>query len=251
MLALCSTVSLELQITLWLIDGPADELCAVAQEVKAQPRHIHLGEKQRNGRLSGSIPAENWRSIGWCISPHTAFSRAALWHPRAGIDPDATRRGNREDDRYLSASEIATLKLYADWVILSACNAAAGAATSAEALSGLRGPLSTHRREPCWSHTGKSTRMPPSSWSLSLSARWPATQGRPIRGPPPFDAGAHRTRPNRMRHILPTGPVRCRRLRRHRSSGDDDWYDSHEHEKGPNRYKKSETRAVSTGRLAS
>ena len=37
----------------------------------------------------------------------------------------------------MSASEIATLKLYADWVILSACNAAAGAATSAEALSGL------------------------------------------------------------------------------------------------------------------
>ena len=42
-----------------------------------------------------------------------------------------------EDDGYLSASEIAALKLDADWVILSACNTAAGAATSAEALSGL------------------------------------------------------------------------------------------------------------------
>ena len=41
------------------------------------------------------------------------------------------------DDGYLSASEIAALKLDADWVILSACNTAAGAATSAEALSGL------------------------------------------------------------------------------------------------------------------
>jgi CHAT domain-containing protein len=42
-----------------------------------------------------------------------------------------------EDDGYLSASEIATLKLDADLVILSACNPAAGAATSSAALSGL------------------------------------------------------------------------------------------------------------------
>lgn len=42
-----------------------------------------------------------------------------------------------EDDGYLSASEIAGLKLDADWVILSACNTAAGGAEEAEALSGL------------------------------------------------------------------------------------------------------------------
>ena len=42
-----------------------------------------------------------------------------------------------EDDGYLSASEIAGLKLDADWVVLSACNTAAGAARNAEALSGL------------------------------------------------------------------------------------------------------------------
>ena len=41
------------------------------------------------------------------------------------------------DDGYLSASEIAALKLDADWVILSACNTAAGGADGAEALSGL------------------------------------------------------------------------------------------------------------------
>lgn len=48
--------------------------------------------------------------------------------------PDAP---SAEDDGYLSASEIATLKLDADWVILSACNTAAGEAVNAEALSGL------------------------------------------------------------------------------------------------------------------
>jgi CHAT domain-containing protein len=41
-----------------------------------------------------------------------------------------------EDDAYLSASEIAGLKLDADLVILSACNTAAGGASS-ETLSGL------------------------------------------------------------------------------------------------------------------
>jgi Nuclease-related domain/CHAT domain len=41
------------------------------------------------------------------------------------------------NEGYLSASEVASLKLDADWVILSACNTAAGGATSAEALSGL------------------------------------------------------------------------------------------------------------------
>ena len=44
---------------------------------------------------------------------------------------------SEDDDGYLSASEIAALKLDADWVILSACNTAAGNAANAEALSGL------------------------------------------------------------------------------------------------------------------
>jgi CHAT domain-containing protein len=41
------------------------------------------------------------------------------------------------DDGYLSSSEVAALKLDADWVILSACNTAAAGAKGAEALSGL------------------------------------------------------------------------------------------------------------------
>jgi len=41
------------------------------------------------------------------------------------------------DDGYLSASEIAALKLDADWVILSACNTAAGDTIGGDALSGL------------------------------------------------------------------------------------------------------------------
>ena len=41
------------------------------------------------------------------------------------------------DDGLLTASEVAQLKLNADWVVLSACNTAAGDTVGAEGLSGL------------------------------------------------------------------------------------------------------------------
>ena len=41
------------------------------------------------------------------------------------------------DDGLLTASEVAQLKLNADWVVLSACNTIAGEKPGAEALSGL------------------------------------------------------------------------------------------------------------------
>jgi hypothetical protein len=48
--------------------------------------------------------------------------------------PEATR----EDDGLLTASKFATLKLNADWVVLSACNTAASDGTpDADGLSGL------------------------------------------------------------------------------------------------------------------
>ena len=42
-----------------------------------------------------------------------------------------------DDDGLLKASEVAQLKLNADWVVLSACNTIAGDRPGAEALSGL------------------------------------------------------------------------------------------------------------------
>ena len=45
--------------------------------------------------------------------------------------------GTKADDGLLLASEIAQLKLNADWVVLSACNTAAGEGPDGEGLSGL------------------------------------------------------------------------------------------------------------------
>jgi CHAT domain-containing protein len=47
------------------------------------------------------------------------------------------KRPTNLDDGLLTASEIAQLKLNADWVVLSACNTIAGDKPGAEALSGL------------------------------------------------------------------------------------------------------------------
>jgi CHAT domain-containing protein len=44
---------------------------------------------------------------------------------------------SEEDDGLLTASEVMQLKLDAEWVVLSACNTAAGGAEGAEAMSGL------------------------------------------------------------------------------------------------------------------
>jgi hypothetical protein len=47
------------------------------------------------------------------------------------------RQPSELDDGLLTASEVAQLKLNADWVVLSACNTIAGNKPGAEALSGL------------------------------------------------------------------------------------------------------------------
>jgi CHAT domain-containing protein len=56
----------------------------------------------------------------------------------------------------LTASEIAQLKLDVDWVVLSACNTAAGGGDKpgAEALSGWLARFSMPGLAPCSSHTG-------------------------------------------------------------------------------------------------
>ena len=56
--------------------------------------------------------------------------------PALVLTPPETPAGP-DDDGLLTASEVAALKLNADWVVLSACNTAAGEKIGAEALSGL------------------------------------------------------------------------------------------------------------------
>jgi hypothetical protein len=85
--------------------------------------------------LSGAGKLSKYRLI------HFRYPRRAGGEPERESEPGLLltppEQATAADDGYLSASEIADLKLDANWVILSACNTAAGGVEGAEALSGL------------------------------------------------------------------------------------------------------------------
>jgi CHAT domain-containing protein len=116
----------------------ADELCAVAQDVRAEAHDIHLGAEATEReikRLSASGDLAKYRIVHFATHGALAGQLDGAREPGLLLTPP--EKASEEDDGYLSASEIANLKLDADWVILSACNTAAGAATNSETLSGL------------------------------------------------------------------------------------------------------------------
>lgn len=115
-----------------------DELCAVARHLNAEAENIHLGERGSEAklkRLSERGALANYRVLHFAT--HGALSGEIRGGTEPGLILNPPATATAEDDGYLSASEIAGLKLDADWVILSACNTAAGGAENAEALSGL------------------------------------------------------------------------------------------------------------------
>ena len=116
----------------------ADELCAVARDVHADAREIYLGARATEHvvkRLSEFGELAKYRIVHFATHGALAGEITGNAEPGLILTPPDTPSG--EDDGYLTASEIAALKLDADWVILSACNTAAGGAPGAGALSGL------------------------------------------------------------------------------------------------------------------
>jgi CHAT domain-containing protein/tetratricopeptide (TPR) repeat protein len=117
----------------------ADELCEVAQNLGVDPAtHLYLGAKATETeikRLSDVGSLAKYRIIHFAT--HGAVAGELTRGSEPGLILTPPVKAAEIDDGYLSASEVAALKLDADWVILSACNTAAGGAKGAEALSGL------------------------------------------------------------------------------------------------------------------
>ena len=116
----------------------ADELCAVARDLHADVGELRLGERATERevkRLSETGQLAQYRIVHFATHGALAGQVQGNAEPGLLLTPPAT--ATEEDDGYLTASEIAGLKLDADWVILSACNTAAGGSQGAEALSGL------------------------------------------------------------------------------------------------------------------
>jgi CHAT domain-containing protein/tetratricopeptide (TPR) repeat protein len=116
----------------------ADELCAVARDVGGDLHELRLGARATEREvkaLSRAGELASYRIVHFATHGAMAGELSLGIEPGLLLTPPA--EASDEDDGYLSASEIASLKLDADWVILSACNTAAGNAANAEALSGL------------------------------------------------------------------------------------------------------------------
>ena len=116
----------------------ADELCAVARDVHADQSDIRLGARATESevkRLSASGELAKYRIVHFAT--HGALAGQVSGNSEPGLLLTPPQSPSEQDDGYLTDSEIAALKLDADWVILSACNTAAGGTQGAEALSGL------------------------------------------------------------------------------------------------------------------
>jgi CHAT domain-containing protein len=116
----------------------ADELCAVARALGVPGSEIRLGARANEReikRLSNSGELAAYRIVHFAT--HSALAGELVSGAEPGLILTPPDEATPEDDGYLSASEIAGLKLDADWVILSACNTATGGAPGAEALSGM------------------------------------------------------------------------------------------------------------------
>jgi CHAT domain-containing protein len=116
----------------------ADELCAVAHDLLVTDNDILLGARATERQvkaLSHSGNLATHRIVHFATHGVLPGQVSPGAEPGLILTPPET--ASDEDDGYLSASEVAALKLDAEWVILSACNTAAGGADGTDALSGL------------------------------------------------------------------------------------------------------------------
>lgn len=112
----------------------ADELNAVAKDVGAAEADIHLGRDASEATLKRA-PLAQYSIIYFATHGLVAGDIKGVGEPSLALSiPD---QPSELDDGLLTASEVAQLKLNADWVVLSACNTIAGDKPGAEALSGL------------------------------------------------------------------------------------------------------------------
>jgi CHAT domain-containing protein len=117
----------------------ADEVCDVAHDLGVDPAtHVYLGTaatETKIKQLSETGALAKSKIVHFATHGAVAGEISSATEPGLLLTPPD--KASDTDDGYLSASEIAGLKLDADWVILSACNTAAGDAKGAESLSGL------------------------------------------------------------------------------------------------------------------
>lgn len=112
----------------------ANELKVLARTLGAsEVSDVYLGARANEAQVK-SLDLSRKRVIAFATHGFMAGDMGA-GEPGLAFSPPLTATAT--DNGYLSASEAAGLNLHADWVILSACNTAAGSAPGAKGFSGL------------------------------------------------------------------------------------------------------------------
>lgn len=112
----------------------ADELNAVAKDIGAAASDIHLGSDASETTLKRTRLSD-YAIVYFATHGLVAGDVKGVAEPSLALSIPA--QPSALDDGLLTSSEVAQLKLNADWVVLSACNTIAGDKPGAEALSGL------------------------------------------------------------------------------------------------------------------
>jgi CHAT domain-containing protein/tetratricopeptide (TPR) repeat protein len=112
----------------------AAELRAVAQNLGAPASSIHLRQDASENTVKHASLSD-YRVVYFATHGLVAGEVKGLAEPSLALT--LPKQPSDIDDGLLTASEVAQLKLNADWVVLSACNTIAGDKPGAEALSGL------------------------------------------------------------------------------------------------------------------
>lgn len=111
------------------------ELRSIAKSLGAPERALYLGQDATETKVK-SLDLSRFRNLAFATHAAVAGAFTGVAEPGLVLTPPET--ATEQDDGFLTASEIAQLKLNADWVILSACNTAAPDGTpGAEGYSGL------------------------------------------------------------------------------------------------------------------
>jgi CHAT domain-containing protein/tetratricopeptide (TPR) repeat protein len=123
-----------LAATLPSLPDTATELNAIAANLGIPAGSILLGRAASETNVKRANLSE-FRIVYFATHGLVAGDVKGLGEPALALTLPA--EPSELDDGLLTASEVAQLKLNADWVVLSACNTAAGDKPGAEALSGL------------------------------------------------------------------------------------------------------------------
>jgi CHAT domain-containing protein len=124
----------QLSAALPRLEETAGELKAVATAVGAPAADLFLRDQASEAKVK-SLPLGDYRIVYFATHGLVAGDVKGVAEPSLALT--IPQNASDADDGLLTASEIALLKLNADWVVLSACNTVAGDKPGAEALSGL------------------------------------------------------------------------------------------------------------------